>query len=365
MKKFALVLVLLLSLSLVFAACNSTEKTTTSVRWRDEEYTFNITKTSLTQDNVTFNNDAYVPEPFANGYEQLPEKMDEVIPTDIAGTYHVSIKINEADKLCTFATEQTLYCQYDADMLKTYSVWSQLQRLVVTADAEENPFINHEGLITLKSVTRQTVTFKNEASQLPVSSENHVDGFYLGKTQQNVSKYDVVTTYDWEKNVAKVSIDGQAAQENKLSVSAAINFIDSNQILLYVRSLDKSASKFQDNPSVQIYVPAQNVVKTASFAFTHACKTLIEVNGEDEFVIVTAVAVLIDSRALFVQLSVPETVNDVEAIDTVSNAGSGNLDKFSLLRFRSGIIRYELADYTQLENGNKILEEIIQKAEID
>ncbi len=359
MKKFALVLALVLSLTLVFAGCgNNAEKTNASVRWRSEEYLFNIGKASLTEQDITVGSKTFMYEPVASGYEQLPENLDEVSPEDISGTYKMTITVHEAEKTCTFTTVQTLFCQYKAETLQSSSAWDQLQELVVAnpIDAQEN--------ITLKSVTTQTVTFKNEASQRPLSSETHVDGFYIGKEHQERSAYDVVTVYDWENSLAKVTLNGET-QENKLSVSSSVNFIDSNQILLYTRSLEKYSTSFQDSPSVQIYVPAQNALKTASFAFTHDCNTVLNVSGKELYVTVNALAVIVDSHAFVVQLNVPDSVNDVESLDSVSNAGSGNLNKYSLLRFRSGIIRYELADYTQIENGAKILDAISYDVPVD
>ena len=44
MKKTALILLLVLALSLVFAGCNQTEQTESIPRWGNEQYTFNITK---------------------------------------------------------------------------------------------------------------------------------------------------------------------------------------------------------------------------------------------------------------------------------------------------------------------------------
>lgn len=363
MKKISLVLVLILSLTLVFAACTSNvEKTNTSVRWRTEEYLFNLSKTSLSGDDITVDGTKFIPEPITSGYEQLPDNLDEIVPADIGGTYKVNIDVG-AEKTCTFTTVQTMYCQYDTETLQSYSVWNQLQGLVVASDSEENPFTNHEGLTTLKSVSTQTVTFKNEASQRPLSSETHVNGFYIGKTNQTISKYDVETTYDWDNNIAKVTLNGETT-ENKLSVSSSTNFIDSNQILLYVRSLEKASTKFQDSPSVQIYVPAQNLLKKATFAFTHDCNTMLNVNGEDVYVTVNALAVIVDSSALLVQLNVPDTVNtDEKKLDTTPDGTGGSSDKFSLLRFRSGVIRYELADYAQLENGAEIIEAVKHKTE--
>lgn len=363
MKKFALVLVLLVALTAVFAACtNNTEKTNASVRWRNEEFLFNISKTSLIDENVEHNGETFVVEPVANGYESLPETLDQLVPDDIDGTYKMTISVNESKKECTFTTVQTLYCQYSTELLQEYEIWNDLQRLVVASDNAENPFENHENLTTLKSVTTQTVTFKNDASQRPLSSATKVDGYYLGNIAQTISQYEVKTTYDWEKSVALVSVNNATAQENKLKVNSAVNFIDANQILLYARSLEKSTTKFQDRPTVQVYVPYENTAKMANFVFTYACKTLVKVADEDKFVNVNALGVLIDGRALFVQLNVPDSVNKTQALDSVTNAGAGNLDKFSLLRFRSGIIRYELADYAQLENGAAILDAIEVKA---
>lgn len=360
MKKIALVLVLVLSLTLTFAACtNNVEKTNATVRWRAEKYLFNISKTSISgEDNdVKVDGKTFIYEPVANGYEQLPENKDEIVPEDISGTYKMTIE-QKSKETWTYTTVQTLYCQYATETLKGYSVWNELQDIVVATDSEENPFTNHDGLTTLKSVETRSVTFKDKASQLPLNSSTETNGYYIGKVHQERSNYKVETEYDWENNVAKVKFNGNE-QSNKLKVSSATNVIDANQLLLYTRSLEKASTNFQDSPSVQVYEPATNVLTTATFAFTHSCNTMLKVNGENVNVTVNALATIVNSSALFVQLNVPNTVNENADLDSIHNVGSGGkLNKYSLLRFRSGIMRYELADYAQLEKSADILNAI-------
>ncbi len=373
MKKFALVLALLLSLTIVFAACsNSTDTTNTSIRWRDETYVFNITKALLDGTDAVFNGETYATEPVASNYETNPESQDQLIPEDIAGTFVMTISVDETNKECTFTTVQTMYSQYRTSLLETVSIWNDLQSFVISTDSTEwqNAFALHDDsasnseLTTLKSVTEKTVTFKNEASQRPLSSETTVNGFYLGKLAQTISNYNVKTTYDWDNSTISVSKNGAEAVSNKVKISSSTKFIDSNQLLLYIRSLEKASTKFSDTPTVLVYEPSTNETATASFTFSYSCKTVLSVAGEDKYVTVNALAVIIDSRALFVQLNVPDSVNSNAALDRISNAGL-SLDRFTTLRFRSGLIRYELSDYTQIANWSAILDAIETKETID
>lgn len=358
MKKFALILVLALSLTFVFAACSGTEKTNAFPRWDDDTYTFNISKALLSENlDVTMDGKTFYAEPTTSGYEQF-ENLDEVEPNDIGGTYTMTIK-TEGD-YCNFKTEQIMYSQYETEYLQGLSIWTDLKQFDVT-DSEENPFASNDGFTTLKSTTIQNVTFENVESQRPQHSETTVNGFYLGNAHQEISQSNVKTEYDWDNNVANVTVNGTTS-ENKLKVSSSYKFIDSNQILLYVRSLEKASTKFQDTPGVQVYVPAENVVKTVTFGFTYSVNAILKVGGEDVCVTVNAVAVIIDSHALLVQLNVPDSVNKDVGLDVYED-GAVKLDNFTTLRFRAGFIRYELADYTELDNGAEIIDAIKHKTE--
>lgn len=358
MKKLALLIVLILALSLTLAACNQAEKTGAIPRWSNgEKWTFTISKTDLENSSAQFNGETYLREPIAGGYEWNFEIMDQIVPQNVGGTYTMEIKLSADERECTYRTVQNLYLQYETDYLQKLPIWNDLKKLVADSDAD-NPLPKHDGWTTLKSVTENSVVFKNESSQRPLSSENHVDGFYLGKIQQNISKYDMFTNYDWGKNEVTVKINGE---ESKRTVKpGSVNLIDANQILLYARSLEKTGAKFQDSPKVQIYMPYTGTLTTASFAFTYACKTVLRGNdGQDVFAKLNALAVIIDGSALFVQINLPDTVNkDGANLDTISSGGETPLNRYTTLRFRSGYFSYQLASYKQ-----EILDAVRVKAE--
>lgn len=367
MKKLSVILLLALSLVLTLSACSSTEKTYTSPRWKNEIHTFKVSKAILENTTVVRDGVTYIKEPGASSYEPNVNQADEVVPQDISGTYVMKISVNETDKTCTFSTEQILFVQYPASLLQGSSSWNtadekgnKLSDKVVAQDSSDYPFERDEAYITLKSVTTTKVVFHNDAYQRPISSENHVDGFYIGKTAQTVSKYDLATTYEFnEKNKVSITVNGE---KQTASGTFAEKFIDANQILLYVRSLDKTSSSFQDSPTVSIYMPQADKIVKASFVFTYACNTTVaDANGEDAYVKLNAVGVVIDGTALLTQLNVPDTVNaDKKYLDSIPNVGS-SADKYSTLRFRSGIYSYRLADWNSLDNGSAILEAIKAK----
>ncbi len=356
MKKIALLLLLVLSLAVLLTACNQAATTYANPRWENEEYTFNISKANLNANSVEHEGNTFIVEPVVAGYESLPENMDQVVPEDVDGTYVAKIAVDDKTKQCTYTTSQTLYCQYPTDLLRSYANWNELSKLAVPADSAENPFSKHDGLTTLKSTTTTKVVFKNEASQRPISSENHVDGYYLGKVEQVVSKYDYVTEYSWnEKDKLTVKVNGE--EKKPVGSFTAAKFIDANQLLLYVRSLEKGTDKFADSPKVYAYSPITNKVSTVSFVFTYECKVVLNKNGAPIYANVNAVAVIIDSAALMTQLNVPESVNKDKSLDSISNLGN-KMHKYTTLKFRSGFLKYEMADFEQMKNGAEIIEAI-------
>lgn len=363
MKKVFIILLLALALVFTLAACNNPDKTYASPRWKNETHTFNISK-ALTEDSTVVRDGVtFIKEPGASNYEPNLETADEVVPEDVRGTYTMKIAVNETDKTCTFTTEQTLYVSYPTSLLISFSIWdtpdengNKLSDKVVPLESAENPFPVDGTYTTLKSTTVTKVVFRNDASQRPFSSENHVDGFYIGKTAQTISKYDLQTTYEWsEKNKVTISVNGE---KQETTGTYTEKFIDANQILLYVRSLDKTNSSFKDGPTVSVYMPKTDKVVRASFIYTYSCNTSVTVGSEDVFVKLNAVCVVVDGTALLMQLNVPEYVNgDGKFLDSIPNVGS-SADKYSTLRFRSGIFSYHLSDFGSLENGSEILEAI-------
>ena len=366
MKKISIVLLLSLALVFTLTACNNTPVTHTSPRWENSEsYTFTIKKAIVETSDVTHNDATYIREPGVTNYEPDVDNMDEIVPEDVSGTYVMSIAVDSVNTTCTFKTSQTLYVSYPKTLLESSPIWNtpdangnKLSDKVVPQDSEENPFEADADLITLKSITETEVVFRNDSTQRPISSKNHVDGFYIGKTAQTISKYDLATTYEFNaKNKVTITVNGETMATSGVF---AEKFIDANQLLLYVRSLDKSTTSFQDSPSVTVYMPKVDENVMATFVFSYTCNTVVEVAAEEIFVKVNAVGVIVNSNVLLMQLNVPDTVNsDSKYLDSLPNAGSGtSTDKYSTVRFRSGVYSYWLTDFSSMTNGSKILEAI-------
>lgn len=355
MKKIliAVMVAAVLLVTPLLAACNQTEKTDAIPRWGEESYSYNITKADFVKRN-TFNDEVYVEEPYAGGYEINAESKDELVPEDVAGTFTSQIKPSKDESRYTYTTGQVLYVQYKTEDIEALDcseeVKAGLERLTVAADAAENPFDKHEGLVTLKSTTDTEVVFKREASQSPISSKQEVDGFYLGKQHQQISNYTVSTVYNLEESKVTVTYDDRTddkegtAEERQLKYSAAANVIDANQLLLYTRSLEKTSTKFQDSVAVQVYQPLNNSLYTANFLFTYTVNTtLVAADGSDVYVKLTGVSVIVDGTSLLTQLSLPDTINAEDAALDEITIGGTTLNKYTQVRFRSGIYSYRMA----------------------
>lgn len=351
MKKFAFVL-LALALILTLAACSNPAITYASPRWKNEEHTFKIVK-AVDEDSS-----------LVESYEEMLAKADEVMPTYVSGTYTMKIVVNNTQKTCTYTTEQTLYVAYPTELLQGYSIWNTPDEdgntlSAMVAPEDENPLTYTGNFTTLKSYTATSVTFQNEASQRPYSSTNEVDGFYIGKTAQTISKYKLETNYDWSaKNKVTITVNGE---KQSTSGTYTEKFIDANQILLYARSLEKSSTSFQDSPTVAVYMPKLDKVVTAAFSFSYKATTYLLVDGEFVFVNVNAIGVVVSNTMLLLQFNVPDSVNaNNKNLDSIPNGTGSQLSKYTTLRFRSGAYSYHLDDYSSVENGNEILEAIKQ-----
>lgn len=344
MKKFSLILLLLLALSLTLTACTQNAATTETVaRWEDgERHVFNISKVDWDASSVTVDGTEFVKNPrYVN--ENLSAK-DEIVPEDVGGTYTMEIALQNRDTECVYTTEQVLYAQYETETLQNTSVWAQLAEFVVDPSADALcPLEAVEGLTILRSQTTNTVTFKNEATQRPISSTNKIDGFYLGKIAQTITHVNYSTQYDWENKKVTVVSDGKEVASVALAANAKL--IDSNQILLYARSLDKVSGKMQDNPSVQVFSALDQKTYTAKFSyFQHDCKTLlVGADGQDVPVNVNFLSVIVDNSVLLSQFNLPDTINKDAALDSINNATAGSTyNKYTTVRFRVGNFDYEL-----------------------
>ncbi len=354
MKKLSLLLLLLVVLSLTLTACRQPAVTETVARWGNEKHVFNISKVnwdapSVKVDDTTFvKNPQYVPE---------PSIKDEIEPYNVGGTYSMEIALQNKDTECVFTTEQNLYVQYETAMLEKLEIWKSeetadgienaksLSDFVVADDDPDCPLEAVKDYTILHSRTVNTVLFKNEATQRPISSTNKCDGFYLGNIAQDITHYNYSTKYDWENKKVTVSADGKET-DFPLNVNAKI--IDSNQILLYARSLEKTSDKMQDNPSVQVFSAVNNNFYTAAFGyFNYACKTLlVGPDGKDVPVSINFLSIAVDGSVLLSQMNLPDSVNKDSDLDNINNAAAGSsYNKYTTVRFRAGNFNYELQAY--------------------
>lgn len=375
MKKLSLILLLVLALSVGLTACNRTSATEAVVRWRDgEHYEFNVSKADLNANDDS----GYAKEYTVRG-EANPDQMDEKVPDDLRGTYTMDIKVK--DEICTYTTEMVLVSLYSQEYYNSLpdEIKDDLKKAkLVLTDAEMRTYFGDTASgIALKSTTTTSVQFRNKKDQRPSHSEKEYNGYYLGATKQEVSKSKIVVDYNLDKNKVSVSVDEAAAVEKDISFNNNVNIIDANQLLLYIRSLEKTENSFQDSPSVQVYDPVYNVVRTASFSMTYTCQTYIEYThdeiadeGTDETTgpvttnlkaKLTCVAAVIDGQVFMVQMNLPSSVNKDAKLDIYTNP-SVDYNRYTTVRFRTGYKTFELADYDGLKdaNGNLVGAQIVE-----
>lgn len=375
-KNIALLLCVMLLVAGIFAACsNNTVATEKYMRWKDgETYTFNITladfsaegsNTTFKAYEVTVNNgdsqskincykDSVVQTtasiPAAGGTDSESQQLknsDEIRPLDVQGTYTMNIVKNE-DGSYTFTTKQVVFCQYETKTLKDLGCLDAIKDRV--AESNKNPVTNNDGRTTLRSETNTEVTFKViKETQPPVSSYKENKGYYIGKEHQGLSDYKIETKYDFDKRKVSVSVNGGEAKERKLGIAKGGSCIDSNQLLLYLRSLDKSSAAFKDSPSVAIYEPATDTLTTAGFAINRDLKAYLNVNGEYVGASVHSVSVVVANKPFMTQYNLPDLTKAGEGekgLDFIAGVDAGvRIGKFTTVKFRSGYLSYELSEY--------------------
>jgi len=370
MKKLSLILLLVLALSVGLTACNQASATPVVARWYDgEHYEFNISKADLSSDGEG----GYAKEYTVRG-EANPEQMDEKVPENLRGKFVMDIKLGEDEnkkKICTYTTSMELVSLYKQDYFDSLSaeVKTAVKDLVLSDAAMKETFGDEANGVAIKSTTTTSVTFHNDISQRPVRSEKTYDGYYFGATHQEASKSTVVVDYaNLDKNKVSVKIDGAEAVEKDISYNKNANIIDANQILLYIRSLEKTANSFQDGPNVQVYDPVYNVVRKASFSMTYTCQTFIEythdeTTGEGADAVtqsvttdlkakLTCVAAVIDGQVFMVQMNLPALTDKDNKDKKLDYVIGEDYCKYTTVRFRSGYKTFEIADYDALQNSN-------------
>lgn len=355
-KRLALLLGVFLVLTAVFAACSQPAATARHTRWSEtgEKYTFKITMSDFATEgsslfksytrnfNLKGDNDqvtdtavtCYKDDVITSTEGIWMSGWDQLRPVDADGTYTVDVKY-EATSI-TVETKQTLYSQYKTEDLTKLDCLQTVSKCDVTAK-EENPFTNNEGRTTLRSVTETSVVFANDAKQLPISSVTENHGYYIGQIAQSLSDYKYETTYDFANKKVSVKKDGGEAEERAIKGEC----IDANQLLTYVRSLDKSSAAFQDSPSVAVYDVTTNNVSTASFALKREFNLLFDNNGQEAVVSVNAVTVAVGGMPFMAQYNLPDLTKLGDGFDYLPLSADRRC-KYTTVKFRSGWYSYEL-----------------------
>ncbi len=344
MKKiFILLLALVMLLPLTFTACNQAESTGTVVRWEEATYHFNVTLADFNSEENGYN---VYPVSGVNYYKDFaisstaekPSNKDEVLPDRVVGSYEMKITMPDDGANTLLVTTQTLYVRYEKSVIESSKNAEELKTKI--ADASEDPFIGEEdaeNYVTLKSTTDTSVKFVNKSGQHPIESSTSVDGFYIGKTEQQLSKYSVSTKYDFEKNIATVTLNEGTPVENKIKTNNK-NFIDANQLLLYVRSFEKTSSKFNDSPTVLVYSPMDNKTYTGAFVFSYQANCILPNGEENAYVKLNSINVYLDSMPYLQQQNLPASLAE-KGLDCILEN-----PKYTTTRFRVGYLAYQLSD---------------------
>ena len=382
-KKIALLALLILAMTTILAACRGNSVATKVIpRWDDKttetyEYTVALADFDIAEDGSVKSphfksygvNDTTYYKDFDVRLGETFDALDEVRPTSVTGNLVVTIG-HTGDKYDVLETKQELLLTYD-------NTNGKLIEADVLSAMEANGLVvfNKKGSITLKSTTETTVEFLHDESQAPRSSSTKVVGFYIGKAHQEVSIYNISTEYVYEsKNtVVKTTLTQNGKTdtvENTLKRTTEGSFIDSNQLFTYARSLDKSSTSFQDNPSVTVYNPTTQKTQSVTFSFNPSANARLYDQGRNTplHVTIPTVGIIIDGIPFMIQECAPNFKDQLP--DKFDSQGNGPdvayyagyaYAKHTTLRFRVGYISYELTSYetdlwnslTALTNSNK------------
>ena len=338
MKKiFALLLLLALVVG-VLVGCNQVSPTEKKVRWENNEtWTYNISLANFEKSTTTTTGTYYQDFLIASETSPYANTLDRVAPSALTGQYVVTLKVDAEGKLATVSTTQTMNATYPKSILGDYA---QFEHLVVETTADT---------VTLKSETQTKVVFKNNIAQTPVSSYTKVDGFYIGQRNQSVTQYEISTEYEVRNNktFAKVTKNDKT-EEIEI---AGTSVIDTNQVLTYIRSFDKTSTSFQDSPQVLVFDALTATSRKMSFAYASSQNFLAEHQfaGSSETAQVATsvnrVDALLDGMAFMSQINLPDLTS--KGLDQISSGEVIGVyaPKHTTYRFRVGFVSYQLANY--------------------
>ena len=371
-KKLSLLILLVLALTAILAACGNSSSTQIIPRWEDgESYTYAVTLADFdnSADATTYftqheyNGATYYKDYVVRAGEPLSD-LDEVRPVAVSGTYTLAISSydldgNKYDKVTTCQYLEVTYELAGGKIKLDTDLFAELPEALSgePSDDVSNPVAKKDGAsITLRSTAETSVEFKrnDDGKQAPKSSSSKVVGFYIGKSHQEVSSYEITTTYDYsgKRPVARIArtVDGNTEEiENTLKGYSEGKFIDSNQLFMYARSLDKSLSSLPDSPGVTVYNPFTQEMQTASFTYTADVNAALSDATHGEFYAkVPVVGVTVGGIPFMSLLSAPKFTDENGKINLDSaDYGQFTYAKHSPLRFRVGYLSFELTQYDE------------------
>ena len=369
-KKIALLILLALALTVILTACGQTSKTTIIPRWSTdgESYVYKVTLADLAVDGSSTRFNAYKnpnPDDNVDYYKDFDvrsgeplDSKDEVRPADVEGTFEISITSKESGNVTydTVTTSQNITVSYEykdgkiksvtnsysGGRIKTVEAWIDLPAaLEALGEKTEKDGVTY---IAFTSKTDTTVEFRHDDKQAPQKSWTKVEGFYIGKTNQEASGYEVTTEYKYESKNTVVSIELKANGKTEkitdtLKRRTEDSFIDSNQLFMYTRSFDKTSGSFQDSPAVAVYNPLTQKLHTTNFSFTASVNAYLTNGDQKLYAKLPSVGVVIDGKAFMQQTSAP---NLLEAKADRTRYADNACAKHTPVRFRVGYLSFEL-----------------------
>ena len=352
-KRIALLCGVLVLITAVFAAC-STTPTSRAIRWDEgEKSQFNITLADFNADtnskelfnSYKDNDKTYFKDAIINAQESINMgNADELRPLNAKGTYTMEISAPSTTTR-RLDTKQVIYTQYDTAKLRELNCLDKLADYIVAADDESNPFVESNGATTLRSECTTWVVFAHDSNQLPQTSFIENKGYYIGATHQGASNYKYETTYDFDKRVVTIKTNDGEAETHKIGLRKGGACIDSNQLLLYIRSLDKSSVAFSDNPSVAVYNPVSKTLATATFALNRQFNAALNNNGANFYTTTHLVQVAVSGTPFMTQFNLPDLTTNDGGHDYLTGATGAKVCKYSTVKFRAGWYSYELSEY--------------------
>lgn len=335
-KTIALVLLLVLAMG-VLVACNQVVPTDKKIRWENSEsWTYDISLANFSTSSTTTNGTYYQDFLYSGETNPYTGSGDRVVPNALSGKYVVTVSKDATNT--TVETTQTMLATYDTTSPETWLEGS-FKDLVDS---------HTETSITLKSETITKVVFSSTPSQTPVSSYTKVNGFYIGNQYQSVTKYEISTEYTVKgnKTIAKVTNDGKTTEQE----ISGTNVIDNNQVLMYVRSFDKTSSGFQDNPQVMVFDPLTGSARKMTFVYNASQNFLLNHKFSDATessqvaTTVNRLDILMDGLPFMTQVNLPSLTN--EKLDQINTSVvSSTVAKHTICRFRVGFVSYQLTEY--------------------